>query len=264
MKKGVAQNGGSAGADTRLHIDLKGRHPDDGLTDIAYEKGAAFLRMIESNVGREKFDAYLRGWFERQSFKPVTSKMFLADIRTNLIKGDQSLEDRLQLEHWVYEPGIPANSIPADQQAFAVVDSAIARFPADGTPPRAWSSWTTDEKLRFLTRLPRKMPADRMAALDRALGLSKSGNNEILFAWLELAVANRFEPAVPALESFLRTQGRRKFVRPLFTALMADAGWGQAIARRLAPEVRPLYHPLTQQSLDELGLGPSGPTSPDS
>jgi leukotriene-A4 hydrolase len=264
MNKGVAQNGGSAGADTRLHIDLKGRHPDDGLTDIAYEKGAAFLRMIESNVGREKFDAYLRGWFERQSFKPVTSKMFLADIRTNLIKGDQSLEDRLQLDNWVYEPGIPANSIAADQKAFVEVDSAIARFPTDGTPPPAWSGWTTDEKLRFLTRLPRKLPTDRMAALDRTLGLGTSGNNEILFAWLDLAVANRFDPAIPALENFLRTQGRRKFVQPLFTALMADAGWGRPIARRLAPQVRPLYHPLTQQSLDELGLGPSGATSPDS
>ena len=40
---------------TRLHIDLKGQAtPDDGLTDIAYEKGAAFLRTIEVAVGRER------------------------------------------------------------------------------------------------------------------------------------------------------------------------------------------------------------------
>ncbi len=253
--KAIEENGGAGGADTRLHIDLKGRHPDDGLTDIAYEKGAAFLRMIEANVGRERFDAFLKGWFERHSFKPVTSKMFLADVREYLVKGDQALEAKLQLDRWVYEPGIPSNAVPADPKAFAAVDQAIAAFAATGTTPATWAQWTTDEKLRFLTRLPRTQPADRMASLDRALSLSATGNNEVLFAWLELAVANRYQPAVPALENFLRSQGRRKFVRPLFTALSKDAAWGRPIARRLAPEVRSLYHPMTQAALDELGLG---------
>ena len=64
MRAAIADNGGPTGPDTRLHIDLKGRRPDDGLTDIAYEKGAAFLRTIEVAVGRERFDAWLKGWFE--------------------------------------------------------------------------------------------------------------------------------------------------------------------------------------------------------
>ena len=92
MNAAITDNGGPGGADTRLHIDLKGRHPDDGLTDIAYEKGAAFLRTIEVAVGRERFDAWLKGWFERHKFQPVTTSMFLADIREHLIKGDAALE----------------------------------------------------------------------------------------------------------------------------------------------------------------------------
>ena len=90
--KAIAENGGPSGPDTRLHLDLKGRNPDDGLTDIAYEKGAAFLRTIEATVGRERFDAWLKGWFERHAFQPVTSAIFLADLRQHLIKGDQALE----------------------------------------------------------------------------------------------------------------------------------------------------------------------------
>ncbi|RZJ94643.1 MAG: aminopeptidase, partial [Brevundimonas sp.] len=58
--------------DTKLHIDLTGRDPDDGMTDIAYEKGAAFLRTIEQTVGRERFDAWLRGYFDRHAFQPMT------------------------------------------------------------------------------------------------------------------------------------------------------------------------------------------------
>ncbi|MFY7853361.1 MAG: M1 family aminopeptidase/hydrolase, partial [Brevundimonas sp.] len=82
-------------ADTRLRLDLTGRDPDDGLTDIAYEKGAAFLRTIERIVGRERFDAWLTGYFERNAFRPMTTDGFLADIRANLIQGDAALEQQL-------------------------------------------------------------------------------------------------------------------------------------------------------------------------
>jgi aminopeptidase N len=255
MNKAIAENGGAAGADTRLHIDLKGRHPDDGLTDIAYEKGAAFLRTIEAAVGRERFDQWLKGWFSRHMFQPVTTSIFLADIREHLIKGDAALEQKLALEEWVSNPGIPANLAPADPQAFAEVDAAVTAFKTGTQPaPEVWKRWTTDEKLRFLTRIDKKQPKERLAALDRALGLSSAGNSEVRFAFLTLAVAARYDPAVPALEDFLLVQGRRKFVRPLITALAEDKQWGRPIAARIYARARPLYHQVTVRYLDKLGL----------
>ena len=241
-------------ADQRLAIDLKGRHPDDGLTDIAYEKGAAFLRMIEANVGRERFDAFLRGWFQRHAFQPVTSAMFLADLRQHLIRGDQALEAKLRLDEWVYQPGIPANAIPADPQAFAEVDAAVARFASGALPTAAWPRWNTDERLRFLNRLPRKSTRAQLDSLERTFGLNAIGNMEVKFAWLDLAVANRYDPAVPALTQFLTSQGRRKFVRPLIKALAADTAWGRPIAARIYPVARPIYHPMVTQELDQLKL----------
>ncbi|WP_310468221.1 M1 family metallopeptidase [Sphingomonas sp.] len=256
QNKAVTEAGGPAAPDSRLHIDLAGRHPDDGLTDIAYEKGAAFLRMVEAAVGRERFDAYMRSWFDRHAFQPVTSALFLADLRKNLVKGDEALEARLKLDEWVYRPGIPDNAVAADLKAFAAVDAAVAAFSGGGAPDAAqWNAWNTDERLRLLNKLPRKLPAARMAELDRAFSLSTAGNMEVRFAWLELAVASRFDPAVPALEQFLTTQGRRKFVRPLLTALAEDAGWGRPIAARVYPTARPLYHPMVTRELDELKLG---------
>ena len=253
--RAVAENGGPAGADTRLHIDLKGRHPNDGLTDIAYEKGAAFLRVIEAKVGRERFDSFLKGWFERHLFQPVTSAMFLADLRTHLIKSDKALEQTLMLDQWVYQPGIPANAVPADPQAFAAVDAAVTAFSAGGAPDSgAWRRWNTDERLRFLTRIERKQAAPRLAALDRAFGLSGARNNEVRFVWLDLAVANRYTPAVASLEAFLGSLGRGKFVRPLFKALAADRAWGRPIAVRAYAADRPLYHTLVTRDLDKLGL----------
>ncbi len=254
LNKAVADSGGPQGADTRLAVDLKGRHPDDGLTDIAYEKGAAFLRMIEANVGRERFDQFMRGWFDRHAFKPVTSAMFLAEVRQYLVRGDAELERRLQLDRWVYQPGIPANAIPADPQAFAEVDRAVAAAARGTLPAAQWPNWTTDERLRFLQRLPRKQSRASLNRLERALSLNETGNMEVKFAWLDLAVANRYDPAVPALEQFLTSQGRRKFVRPLIKALAADTAWGRPIASRVYRQARPLYHPLVTGELDELKL----------
>ena len=256
MNKAIADNGGPTGADTRLHLDLTKRDPGDGLTDIAYEKGAAFLRMIEATVGRERFDAYLKGWFERNSFKPVTSKIFLADLRTHLVKGDAELEQKLKLDEWVYQPGLPSNAVPADPKAFAEVDAATTAFAKGGAPnAMSWAGWTTDERLRFLNKLPRKLAKPRLDALERGFGLNAIRNSEVRFAWLDLAVANRYDPAISSLEQFLTTQGRRKFVRPLIKALAADTVWGRPIAARIYARGRPLYHPMVTSELDQLNLG---------
>lgn len=255
MHKAVAENGGFTGPDTRLHPDLGDRHPDDLSSDITYEKGAAMLRMIEANVGRARFDAWLRHWFEANAFKPVTTAMFLADIRGNLVKGDKALEARLKLDEWLYKPGVPANLVPADPAAFAEVDKVLAAFNAGGPPDAAsWARFNTDERLRFLTRLPRKLGPDRLAALDGAFGLDRTRNMEVRFAWLELAVANRYNPAVPSLEQFLGSIGRGKFVKPLYKALMAD-DWGRPIARRAFAASHALYHSSVIRELKTYGLG---------
>ena len=49
-----------------------------------------------------------------------------------------------------------------------------------------------------------------------AFGFSESGNSEVLFAWLRMAIRNHYKPAMPALERFLTSQGRRKFLKPLY------------------------------------------------
>ena len=254
LNEEISALGGPGSPDTRLHIDLKGRSPDDGLTEIGYEKGAAFLRTIEAAVGRQRFDAWLKGWFDRHRFRPVTSAIFLADVRQHLIKGDQALEQKLMLDAWVYRPGLPANMVKPDPQAFADVDRAAATFARGAAPDvAAWSGWNTAERLRFLNTLPRRLPGPRLDTLDQTFGLNQIGNLEVRFAWLDLAVANRYDAAIPSLEQFLTSQGRRKFVRPLIKAL-AETPWGKPIAARIYARGRPLYHPLVTQELDKLNL----------
>ena len=73
----------------------------------------------------------------------------------------------------------------------------------------------------------------------------------MLFAWLRIVVRNRYEPALPALERFLTTQGRRKFLRPLYEDLMAS-DWGRSEAKRIYANARPLYHAVATAPLDAI------------
>lgn len=239
---------GAAAPGTRLHDDSGG----DGASGIVYDKGATFLRTIEREVGRERFDSYLKSYFDRHAFQPMTSARFLADLRANLVKGDKALEERLKLDEWVYRPGLPANAARPDPAAFAPVDEALRVFQAGGAAPAGpWAGWTTAERLRFVNRLPRDLPKPRLAELDRALGLSATGNAEILSAWLQLALANRYEPAVPAAERFLMSMGRGKFVAPIFRTLWGEGEWGRPIAERVYARARPLYHSVTSGQVDK-------------
>lgn len=242
---------GGTGPDTQLHLNLTAeRDPDDGMTQVAYDKGATFLRTLEQAVGRERWDSYLRGYFDRHAFQPQTSKGFLADLRTNLIKDDAALEQKLQLDRWVYQPGLPDNAVHIVSDAFPAIDKAALAF-ANGVPVGdELGQVTTWEKVRFLDALPRTLSRERLETLDRQFDFSNSGNSEVRFAWLKLAIANRYDPALASAEQFLMSQGRRKFVLPLFTALMEQGEWGRGFARRLYARARPGYHSVTANSVD--------------
>ena len=137
--------------------------------------------------------------------------------------------------------------------AFAAVDKAAAAFTANrALDAKAWQGWSSAERQRFLQKLPAKLPEADLAALDDALSLSGSTNNEELFLWLELGLKNRNEAVIPATETFLANVGRRKFVAPLFEALMEQGSWGQPIARRIYAKTRPSYHSVTQGTVDEM------------
>ena len=184
-------------SDRVLHIDLNGRDPDEGCTLVPYEKGALLLRTIERNVGRERFDAFLQAYFDHFAFQSITTAQFLEYLRDRLETG-------VPLDEWIAQPGIPAGAAEPQSDAFDRIDS----------PDRA--GWSTQQWLHFLRT--RKDPD--MAQLDRAFHFTESGNSEILAQWLLMAVQRNYQPAMPKVEQFLTSVGRRKFLKPLYAELM--------------------------------------------
>ncbi|WP_334160776.1 M1 family metallopeptidase [Phenylobacterium sp.] len=236
LQADIAELGGPADPRTRLYGEPGGQ--------IDYFKGETFLRTLETLVGRARWDAYLRGYFDRHAFQPQTTAGFLADLRKHLVKGDAALEAKLQLDAWAYGSGLPDNAVHLRSPALAEVDRSVKAF-ADGAPAASLPAkgWTTQEWQRFLNNLPRKLSATQLADLDGAFGLSASTNGYVRSAWLELAIANRYEPALPSLRGFLGGVGRGLFVNPLYSGLMKQGDWGQALARQYFAETKATYHP---------------------
>lgn len=244
---------GKDSKDTHLKLDLTGRDPDDGLTDIAYEKGAAFLKLIENNVGRERMDAFLRKYFDEHAFKTIYTEEFLQYLDEKLIKGDTALRRKLDIDAWVYGPGIPANCPRADMERFKKVDAARTAF-LSGTAPATLQTakWSTHEWLHFLRKMPRPLAADKMKTLDDAYHLTQSGNSEIADLWFIMSVAADYQTAYPAMDKFLSAVGRRKFLEPLYEEMMTTGK--QQMAKDIYTKYRQNYHPLAQMTLDKLVL----------
>ncbi len=245
---------GVTSKDTWLKLDLEGRDPDDGLTDIPYEKGSHFLKLLEESVGREKFDRFLVKYFDSHAFKTITTEAFLTYLDTTLLKDDSGLRRSLNIDAWVYGAGIPVNCPRADSVRFTKVDAERDKFLNDVEPAKlATLEWSTQEWLQFLRKMPPALSALQMKNLDDAFQFSKSTNSEIADLWYIMAVRANYSPAFKAMDAFLSSVGRRKFLEPLYREMMKTKG-GEDMAKGYYNKYRGNYHPLAQESLDRIVL----------
>ena len=165
-----------------LRLNMIGKHPDDAMTDIAYEKGYFFLRMLEENIGRDKMDVFLKKYFKDHKFRTIVTNEFLSYLKENLL--DDNFKG-LNVEQWVFDSGIPENCPKVNSLRFKNVESSVAKFLDGGAQELKIISekWSTHEWLHFLKHLPESLNENQMADLDKAFDLSNSGNSEILAVW---------------------------------------------------------------------------------
>ncbi len=243
---------GETNHDTKLKGELAGRDPDEGMNDIAYEKGYFFLRKIESVVGRKTFDSFLKNYFHEHAFHSITTEDFLRDLESKLLAQNTAWSEAINVNSWVYETGIPANITPVDSKSFDAIDSALASWNGsmriEGLKQMVNSA---NEKIYFIKMLPDSIGINGLTEVDREFGFTNSGNAEVEFAWYMLCLKKNYKPAYPNIERFLTRVGRRKFVEPLFKQ-MISTGEGKEWARKIYSRSRENYHSVTYNSIDNL------------
>jgi len=243
---------GAKSEDTELKGNFAGRDPDEGVTDIPYEKGYSFLKVVDNAVGRITFDAFLKDYFQANKFKSITTEDFVLYLQKNLIVKQPKLSDRIKVSDWLYEPGLPSNVIKPHSAKFAEIDS-VFKTQKNGFKVTAFRKHlsSANEKLYFLNNLPDSISAQDMKSIDEALNFTHSHNAEIQCAWYTLTIRHNYKPAHKAVEDFLVTVGRRKFLLPLYKELVKTPE-GKELAKKIYEKARPNYHAVAYTTVDEL------------
>ncbi len=229
--------------DQKLHVDLNGRDPEEGVTLVPYVKGALMLRAIENEVGREKFDAFIRAYFDNFAFQSITTEMFekyLAEKLPGL---------KLNVKEWIYQPGLPTSTPQLESTLLKNVDVALESWKQGKAIDT--KEWVAGQWLHFLRGLPENLTVAQMTKLDADYKFTKTGNSEVLDAWLILAIRHKYAPANQALEDFLGRVGRQKFIKPLYTEL-AKTPEGKTRAKALFAKNKAAYHPIAAAAIEAL------------
>jgi leukotriene-A4 hydrolase len=242
---------GKDNPDTRLKLDLSGRDPDDGVTDIAYNKGYFLLRLFEETFGREQWDAFLMKYFNDNAFSTMTTEKFLKHLDAKFkVRTDKTLAAKLRIDEWVYGPGLPDNCPKPQSMEFEKVAAQLSSF-TSGIPASQLNvtDWTTHHWLYFLRNIPDTIRLEKVIELDYAFNFTRSGNSEILCEWFQRCIKADYETAFGPMRGYLMNVGRRKLVKPIYTAL-ARTEKGKAWAKQVYEKARPGYHSVTYNTID--------------
>ncbi|MBB4800311.1 aminopeptidase N [Flavobacterium nitrogenifigens] len=240
---------GDTNPDTRLKVSLTGRNPDDGISQIPYVKGYAFLRVIENAVGRDKFDPFIKNYFDSHAFQSITTEDFVKYLNDNLIKGDKALADKIQLDNWIYKPGIPSNILPVSSPEFDAIDAIQKSWRETGVAGLSKKITTTAEKQHFIDHLPTDITAKEMEAIDKEFNFTKGGNFIIKRQWFVQAIRHQYKVADPAIEQFLIGISRTGSVMMLYKE-MAKTPEGKVWAKKVFDKAKSGYHATTIQAVE--------------
>ncbi|KQB38337.1 hydrolase/aminopeptidase [Flavobacterium aquidurense] len=240
---------GDTSPDTRLKVSLTGRNPDDGISMIPYVKGYAFLRVIENAVGREKFDVFIKNYFDAHAFKSITTEDFLKYYNENLIKGDKALADKIKAEDWIYKPGIPSNITTVSSADFDAIDKIQTSWRETGVKGLSQKITTTSEKQYFIDHLPTDITPKEMEAIDAEFNFTKGGNFIIKRQWFVPSIRYKYTAAYPAIEQFLIGSSRTGSVMMLYKE-MAKTTEGKVWANKIFDKAKSGYHATTVQAVE--------------
>jgi leukotriene-A4 hydrolase len=233
---------------TALVPDLKGVDPDDSFSKVPYEKGFNFLYYLTGLVGGyEFFEKFLFAYFTEFRFKSLTSD----DFKQFFLKyfHDCKRLNEIDWELWFKKPGMPLKN--EFDTTIATKSVKLAKlWLIDGGKDKSTddiSGWSTLQILYFLEQLGDvdKLDHKVLEVLDSIYHLSKR-NAEITFKYQMIALKSSYESIIPHVIEFVESQGRMKFVRPLYRSL---GKLDHDIATKTFEKNKYRYHGIAQKMI---------------
>jgi leukotriene-A4 hydrolase len=226
---------------TCLVTKLEGVDPDDVFSEVPYEKGCLFLRLLEDTVSRPAWDRFIRAYIEKYRFTSIETKELQDFIETHF----PGLLDKVNAFEWLYSPGVPSNCPQIQSKRLEFINNLSSAFKYGTYPSQPEiAAMNTSEKLVYLQTLPRTLNQDECVWLETNYELKNVSNSEILCEWLTISASSDYEPAFPKIKAFLSEVGRMKYLRPLYKAL-ASSPRTRSLGRELFQNTKDSLHQLS-------------------
>uniref|UniRef100_A0A2A4J1U2 Peptidase M1 leukotriene A4 hydrolase/aminopeptidase C-terminal domain-containing protein n=2 Tax=Heliothis virescens TaxID=7102 RepID=A0A2A4J1U2_HELVI len=215
---------GSSSPFTHLVVDLNGIHPDDAFSRVPYEKGSLFLRYLEDTAGGpEVFDDFLRSYLAKFSKKSLDTNQFKAYL-LDYFKDNEALKT-VDWDTWLYKSGMPPIIPDYDTTMTKAISALVVKIndPNSTISNEDVAAFTPQQMIHLLQQLIEMpaLPLDRLVAIGKEYKISGNKNSEILYRWLRLCVRSKDQTKINDVFNFVNSQGRMKYVRPLYRDLYA-------------------------------------------
>lgn len=207
--------------ETRLNPDLGDNNPDDTYSIVPYYKGMCFFVHLEQLVGgKSEFFLFLRDYFHHFAFKSLDSSDFMAYF------AEKFPGIAVDWELWLHGEGMPA-VIPTLTLIDAVkseIQALLDRFEDENYQPQACdiANWSLPQVTMFLKRVG-ETPKPQHLRMSEAYKLSETGNYELKYLWCCVVVKLQAKEYYQDVWSLLSSQGRMKFIRPIFSLLTSSS-----------------------------------------
>ncbi|KAK0065492.1 aminopeptidase B [Biomphalaria pfeifferi] len=240
---------------TRLRVIIeKGVDPDDTYNETPYEKGFSFVCYLQSLVNDvKKFDEFLRAYIQKFKYQSIVAEdLFdffldyfpeLKEKQVHEREGFDFTKTWLQgTGHSPYKPDLSASAEltgPVDLEIKRVTEIDVL------DKPQEISLWTTYQLMYFLDDLSAKSPLSDASKQRLVLYypiLKQSRNAEIRQRWCEVVIKNEMLERKEDIRSFLHSQGKQKYTKPLYELMMKASEELQKFALEVYHETERFLH----------------------
>ena len=117
---------------TCLYSPDKNPEEDVSTIAVAYQKGRDFLVECEIAVGRERFDVFIQKYMKSFQFQSLSTEGFLDFLKAEL----PDVFGKVNVQKWVYEPGMPDDWHKPHSHLFEEVQKALEDYKQGKRPSR--------------------------------------------------------------------------------------------------------------------------------
>eukprot|EP00347_Sterkiella_histriomuscorum_P011519 403372143 len=242
---------------------FNGTNPDDGEGQVSYEKGYQFLLFLETLVGEETFQEFLRHYIMKyskqsvfdtqmkQTFIDFINSWFPLDKATNLLK-------QIDWDTWFYGKGLPP--VIADFMNPDIYNSQqLAVSYLNGVTPKNYQDFNNyymNQKVifaQYFINNKDKMTKDIFNKVETDLKVSQIANLEFKQRWAVVGLYLNNVDSKTVAQNIVSSVGRLLYITPIYQALV-DIG-AVDLGQKWYKDNELFYSPLARGAVKKiLGL----------